>query len=58
MAAPVQRRGYPAIGVISIAGPAIRLTEKRMSTLGPALVAVASELAAAGLASPLFSQMR
>jgi IclR family acetate operon transcriptional repressor len=58
MAAPVQRRGYPAIGVISIAGPAVRLTEKRMSTLGPALVAAANELAAASLASPLFSQMR
>ena len=58
MAAPVQRRGYPAIGVISIAGPAVRLTEKRMATLGPALVAAANELAAASLASPLFSRMR
>jgi IclR family acetate operon transcriptional repressor len=58
MAAPVQRRGYPAIGVISIAGPAVRLTEKRMTALGPALVAAANELAAASLASPLFDRVR
>ena len=58
MAAPVQRRGYPAIGVISIAGPLVRLTEKRMETLGPTLVAAASELAAASLASPLFARVR
>ena len=58
MAAPVQRRGYPAIGVISIAGPLLRLTEKRMETLGPTLVAAASELAAASLASPLFARVR
>jgi IclR family transcriptional regulator, acetate operon repressor len=58
MAAPVQRRGYPAIGVISIAGPAVRLTEKRMTALGPALVTAAIELAAASLASPLFGRVR
>jgi DNA-binding IclR family transcriptional regulator len=58
MAAPVQRRSHPAIGIISIAGPAVRLTEKRMAALGPALVAAASELAAASLASPLFGRMR
>ncbi|CAE6720627.1 IclR family transcriptional regulator [Paraburkholderia nemoris] len=58
MAAPVQRRGYPAIGVISIAGPAVRLTEKRMTTLGPALMAAANELAAASLASPLLGRVR
>jgi DNA-binding IclR family transcriptional regulator len=58
MAAPVQRRGYPAIGVISIAGPLVRLTEKRMETLGPTLVAAACELAAASLASPLFARVR
>ena len=45
MAAPVQRRNYPAIGVISIAGPAVRLDEKRMKNLGPALLAAAFELA-------------
>ncbi|WP_347557412.1 IclR family transcriptional regulator [Robbsia sp. KACC 23696] len=58
MAAPVQRRAYPAIGVISIAGPLIRLSEKRMADLGPPLLAAASELAAASLASPLFARIR
>lgn len=58
MAAPVQRRGHRAIGVISIAGPLIRLTETRMATLGPTLLAAANELAAASLASPLFSNTR
>ncbi|MCP1118613.1 IclR family transcriptional regulator [Robbsia andropogonis] len=58
MAAPVQRRGYPAIGVISIAGPLVRLTEKRMAELGQPLVAAANELAAASLASPLFARVR
>lgn len=55
MAAPVQRRGYPAIGVISIAGPLVRLSEERMESLGPALLAAATELAAASNASPLFN---
>jgi IclR family acetate operon transcriptional repressor len=56
MAAPVQKRGYPAIGVISIAGPLVRLDEKRMHALGPALLAAASELAAASSASTLFNK--
>jgi IclR family acetate operon transcriptional repressor len=47
MAAPVQKRGYSAIGVISIAGPVVRLDEKRMHALRPALLTAASELAAA-----------
>ncbi len=57
MAAPVQRRGgYPAIGVISIAGPLSRLTEQRMKALGPALLAAAAELALASSASALFNR--
>lgn len=56
MAAPVQKRGYPAIGVISIAGPLVRLDEARMHSLGPALLAAASELAAASSASTLFNK--
>lgn len=54
MAAPVQRRPEPAIGVLSIAGPAMRLTEARMRALGPELLAAAEELALASLASPMF----
>jgi DNA-binding IclR family transcriptional regulator len=55
MAAPVQRRDGLAIGVISIAGPISRLTERRMKELGPALLAAATELAATSNASPLFN---
>lgn len=56
MSAPVRRPGQPAIGTLSIAGPHVRLTEERMLALGPTLLAVADELAAASGASPLFSR--
>ncbi len=55
MSAPVQRRGEPAIGVITIAGPMMRLTPERMASLGPDLVAIAAELATASSASSLFA---
>ncbi len=54
MAAPVQRRGEATIGVITIAGPAIRLTVPRMQALGAPLLAAAGELAMASSASPIF----
>jgi IclR family acetate operon transcriptional repressor len=50
MAAPVMRRGADAMGVITIAGPLLRLTEKRMHELGNALLAAASELGTSGVA--------
>ena len=53
MAAPVQRRGEPATGVIVVAGPSVRLTEARMLQFGPELMEVAAEMAVAGNASPL-----
>ena len=53
MAAPVQRAGEPATGVIVIAGPSARLTLKRMQGFGRALLAAADELAVMGNASPL-----
>ena len=56
MAAPVRRRGQDAIGVITIAGPLLRLTPARMDQLGRALMEAASELAMASASSPLFSQ--
>jgi DNA-binding IclR family transcriptional regulator len=58
MAAPIMRKGYPATGVISIAGPRVRLDEQRMESLGPALVAAAAELAAASHASPLIERFK
>jgi DNA-binding IclR family transcriptional regulator len=54
MAAPVLRRGQETMGVITIAGPLMRLSPPRMQALGPALVAAAGELALAGATSPLF----
>ncbi|ROZ71487.1 IclR family transcriptional regulator [Ramlibacter sp. WS9] len=58
MAAPVQRHGEPAIAVITVAGPAIRLTEARMEELGPELLRAADELAVASRASPMFMRDR
>ncbi|MDB5820886.1 MAG: IclR family transcriptional regulator [Rhizobacter sp.] len=56
VAAPVQRAGRPAIGVISIAGPRLQLTGERILRLAPAVLAVAKDLAAASGASGLFSK--
>ncbi len=53
MAAPVQRTGEPATGVVVIAGPSSRLTAARMQQFGDALLAAAGELAVSGNASPL-----
>ena len=58
MAAPVRRPGLPVTGVITIAGPLMRLNEKRMLELGAELLAVAGELATASSVSPLFNQCR
>ena len=54
MAAPVRTRAAGAIGVVTIAGPMVRLTEPRMEALGEALLATASEIAAASGASQMF----
>jgi IclR family transcriptional regulator, acetate operon repressor len=56
MAAPVQRSNQPALGVITIAGPLMRLTQQRMLRLGPALVAAAGELASASTKSFNFAK--
>ena len=53
MAAPVQRSGEPATGVLVVAGPSARLTLARMQQFGPQLLAAADELAVTGNASPL-----
>lgn len=53
MAAPVQRKGEQATGVVIIAGPSMRLTEARMLGFGPELLRIAGEIALAGNASPL-----
>jgi DNA-binding IclR family transcriptional regulator len=56
MAAPVQRRNEPAIGVITVAGPLVRLTPQRMQDFGTAVLAAAGELALASTSSPLFAR--
>ena len=58
MAAPVRREGLPVTGVVTIAGPLMRLTEKRMLELGADLLAVAAELATASSVSPLLNPYR
>jgi DNA-binding IclR family transcriptional regulator len=54
MAAPVRGRDGSAIGVVTIAGPLVRLTEERMAALGPALLDAAADVAAASSASSMF----
>lgn len=54
MGAPVRRHGEETIGVITIAGPSIRLTAPRMAEIGPALIGASNELAMASMASPIF----
>ena len=54
MAAPVKTEPQAAIGVVTIAGPMFRLTEQRMLSLGPKLLATANEIVLASGASSLF----
>ncbi|SIQ55686.1 IclR family transcriptional regulator [Pseudacidovorax sp. RU35E] len=54
MAAPVAGPDGKAIGVVTIAGPAVRLTVQRMEALGPALLETAQDVSRASGASPLF----
>ncbi|MFY9509663.1 MAG: IclR family transcriptional regulator [Rubrivivax sp.] len=54
MAAPVLGRDSRAIGVVTIAGPLVRLTEERMEALAPALIDTAHDVAAASGASAMF----
>ncbi len=56
VAAPVQRRGRAALGVLSIAGPRRRLTVERIQALAPVLLAATEELAAMSSTSGLFSK--
>ncbi|HOZ65659.1 MAG TPA: IclR family transcriptional regulator [Burkholderiaceae bacterium] len=57
MSAPVIRSDGQTIGVITIAGPLVRLSEYRMLTLGPALMETARDVAAASSASAMFKKL-
>ncbi len=57
MAAPIRSSHNGAvIGVVTIAGPLVRLTEERMFALGPALLATTEELAMASSGSALLKK--
>ena len=56
MAAPVRSGNGAVIGVVTIAGPLVRLSEERMLSLGPRLMETADEVAAASGASALFKK--
>lgn len=56
MSAPIRQRDGDVLGVVTIAGPLIRLTETRMLALGPALVVTAAEIGGASQASAFFKR--
>jgi IclR family transcriptional regulator, acetate operon repressor len=56
MAAPVRSPRGQVIGVVTIAGPAIRLSEQRMLTLGPLLMRAAEQIGEASSGSELFKR--
>ncbi len=56
MAAPVPGVSGMVIGVVTIAGPRVRLTPQRMQALGPALLRTAEDVARASGASALFKK--
>jgi DNA-binding IclR family transcriptional regulator len=56
MGAAVVPKGKGAVGVITISGPSVRLTEQKMQSLVPDLMQAASDMAAASAASSLFDR--
>lgn len=58
IAVPVQRPGESPVGVISVAGPTVRLDEARFAQIAPLLQQAAREIAMASVTSPLFVSRR
>lgn len=56
MSAPVKVRGN-TLGVVTIAGPSVRLTEERMNSLADTLLMTAEEIAIASPASHIFRSL-
>ncbi len=54
MAAPVRARDGRVLGVVTVAGPLVRLTEERMLALAPQVMATAAEVGEIADISPLF----
>jgi DNA-binding IclR family transcriptional regulator len=58
MAVPIRRKGEPPVGIVSVAGPSVRLPAERFAALAPVVFAAADELASASATSPLFVARR
>lgn len=58
MAVPVRYQGAQVLGCLSIAGPAVRMTERRMAELAPILRTAAAELGEAASGSHYFKAIR
>jgi len=58
IAVPLRRAGESPVGILSIAGPSVRLTAERMRALLPSLKEAAREIAVASTTSPLFASRR
>jgi IclR family transcriptional regulator, acetate operon repressor len=58
MAVPVRRNGGPPVGILSVAGPTVRLPAERFAALLPSLKAAAQDIASASATSPLFASRR
>lgn len=56
ISAPIVSRGDGTVGVLAISGPSVRLTESKMQSLAPQLVAAAADIAHAAGSSPLFNR--
>ncbi len=58
MAVPVQRNNEIPVGILSIAGPTVRLPQERFQAFLPLLRTAAHEIAVASASSPLFASRR
>ena len=56
ISAPIQPPNKGAVGVLAISGPLLRLTEEKLKSLAPDLLATAAEIANISAASPLFNR--
>jgi DNA-binding IclR family transcriptional regulator len=58
MAVPIRRKGEAPVGIVSVAGPTVRLSPERFAAIAPIVFAAADELASASATSPLFVSRR
>jgi IclR family transcriptional regulator, acetate operon repressor len=56
IAVPIMPRGGAAVGVLAISGPSVRLTEVKMQSLAPELLAAAADIANAAGSLPSFNR--